>query len=239
MGIAHNADTKEASGWLQRMATFWLGSPLNMSPLPKIVLASASPARKLLLQNIGINPLIQVSNVDEPAAELENGWITPTEIAQGLAKLKAQDVANGLIGESIVIGCDSVMEFAGRPYGKPKDAAEAAQRLREMSGGSGFLHTGHSVALVTANDTRWAHALCTTEVFFHELNDAEIHSYIATGEPLKVAGSFTIDSLGGPFIKSINGDAANVVGLSVQTLRALFFELGIGWDKVLSQVTAK
>jgi septum formation protein len=210
-----------------------------MSQLPQIVLASASPARKLLLQNIGINPLIQVSNVDEPAAETENRWITPTEIAQGLAKLKAADVAKGFASESIIIGCDSVMEFEGKPYGKPQDAHVAAERLRKMSGGSGFLHTGHSIAHITADNIQWAHALCSTEVFFHELSDAEISAYIATGEPLHVAGSFTIDSLGGPFIKSIKGDAANVVGLSVQTLRSLFLELGIGWEQVLSQVTAK
>lgn len=210
-----------------------------MSMLPPIVLASASPARKLLLENIGINPIIKISNVDEPAAEKENFWNAPAEIALGLAKLKAADVAKDFRTETIIIGCDSVMEFAGQAYGKPKDAAEAALRLRKMSGGSGWLHTGHSVAFVGPTKTEWAHALCTTEVFFHELDDAEISSYIATGEPLKVAGSFTIDSLGGPFIRSINGDAANVVGLSVQTLRALFLELGIGWDKVLSQVTVK
>lgn len=211
-------------------------SPIGQ--LPEVVLASASPARKQLLLNIGINPTIIVSSVDEPAAEAAAGWSIPAEIAQGLAVLKAADVALGLSPTKIVIGCDSVMEFEGKPYGKPENAEIAAARLRLMSGGFGYLHTGHSVGLVLEEETIWQHSLCTTEVHFHDLSDAEIAAYISTGEPLRVAGSYTLDSLGGPFIREIRGDAANVVGLSVQTLRIMFNQLGIGWEQVLSQVTA-
>jgi septum formation protein len=214
-----------------------MGTSLNMA-LPEIVLASASPARNQLLRNVGITPTVIVSSVDEPAAEAAAGWKLPTEIAQGLAALKAADVATRLSPNTLVIGCDSVMEFAGAAYGKPDSAEIAVERLRMMSGGSGHLHTGHSVGLITEFGVEWRHALCSTEVYFHELSEPEIAAYVQTGEPLRVAGSYTLDSLGGPFIKAINGDAANVVGLSVQTLRRMFAELGIGWEEVLSQVTA-
>lgn len=213
-----------------------MGSALNMA-LPKVVLASASPARKRLLLAVGITPVVQVSDVDEAAAEAEFNWHTPAEIAAGLAALKAADVVKKQTDACIVIGCDSVMEFEGKAYGKPETAAIAIERLRQMSGKSGVLHTGHSVTLVTPDSRQTVHSTCSTEVHFHTLTEAEIAAYVITGEPLKVAGSFTIDSLGAPFIRAIQGDAANVEGLSVQTLRALFMKLGIGWETVLSQVT--
>jgi septum formation protein len=215
-----------------------MGTTLNMA-LPRIVLASASPARLRILQAVGIRPDVQVSNVDETAAEIANGWITPIEIAGGLAKIKAAAIADLQSTACVVIGCDSVMEYDGNAYGKPDSAEIAIERLRMMSGGSGVLHTGHSVGIVNADRATWVHAVCSTEVFFHELSEAEISAYVATGEPLKVAGSFTIDSFGAPFIRAIKGDAANVEGLSVQTLRKLFQELGIGWEQVLAQVTAE
>jgi septum formation protein len=169
-----------------------MGTSLNMA-LPEIVLASASPARKQLLRNVGITPTVIVSSVDEPAAEAAAGWKSPTEIAQGLAALKAADVATRLSPNTLVIGCDSVMEFAGAAYGKPDSTEIAVERLRMMSGGSGHLHTGHSVGLITEFGVEWRHALCSTEVHFHEMSEPEIAAYVQTGEPLRVAGSYTLD----------------------------------------------
>ena len=207
--------------------------------LPQIVLASQSPARLQLLRNIGIEPQVIVSHVDEDAVAHERGWSTPHDLSQGLAQAKARAVADELESDAIVIGCDSVMEFEGNAYGKPADAAEAQARLSAMSGSSGFLYTGHHVIHLAGGERHEVGALCRTEVRFHSLSEAEIEAYIATGEPLKVAGSYTLDSLGGPFIKEISGDASNVVGLSVSTLRLLLAQLGFGWELVLDQVTAK
>lgn len=207
-----------------------------MSRLPRIILASASPARLSLLRNVGIEPEVLVSSVDEDALVAARGWSEPADIALGLAKAKAEAVAASVSEPALVIGCDSVMEFGGQPYGKPESAEVATERLRLMSGGSGRLFTGHHVIHVGGAA---AGAVTGTLVEFHTLSDAEVKAYVATGEPLRVAGSYTIDSLGGPFIRSISGDPSNVVGLSLPTLRGLLAELGFGWELVLQQVTAK
>ncbi len=202
--------------------------------LPTIVLASASPARKLLLENAGIDPVIRVSNLDEDAIASENNWKTPQEIALGLAIAKANAVAKEFKNtNSIIIGCDSVMEFDGEPHGKPLDHETALSRLKVMSGGSGHLHTGHCVIRIDGENSWQVSQLTSTEVIFHEMTAAEIDAYVKTGEPLNVAGSFTLDSLGGPFIKEIHGDPSNVIGLSLPTLRLLMAELGLGWEFVL------
>lgn len=201
--------------------------------LPKFVLASASPARLKLLQAIGIAPEVIVSAVDEEALSSKSGWSTPHDISQGLAIAKAQVVAEQVSAPALIIGCDSVMEFEGIAYGKPANEAEAKERLRAMSGSFGSLYTGHHLILLTDSGRREASALVRTEVHFHEITDAEIDAYIATGEPLRVAGSYTLDALGGPFLREIHGDSTNVVGLSVPTLRLLLREVGIGWEQVL------
>ena len=202
--------------------------------LPTIVLASASPARKQLLENAGINPIIQVSHLDEEAIATANNWNSPKEIALGLAIAKAEEVAKNLAGtNTIVIGCDSVMEFDGEPHGKPLDHDTALDRLKIMSGGSGHLHTGHSVIWINGETRNQVSEVTSTEVVFHEMTAAEINAYVATGEPLNVAGAFTLDSLGGPFIKEIHGDPSNVIGLSLPTLRLLLAKLGLGWEIVL------
>ncbi len=202
--------------------------------LPTIVLASASPARKQLLLNAGITPEVHISHLDEDAIAQENNWITPQEIALGLAIAKANAVAKEFANtNSIIIGCDSVMEFDGEPHGKPLDHATALARLKVMSGGSGHLHTGHCVIRIDGNQSQEVSKLASTEVVFHQMSAAEIDAYVETGEPLNVAGSFTLDSLGGPFIKEIHGDPSNVIGLSLPTLRQLFAELGLGWEFVL------
>ena len=213
------------------MAAIRLGPALTM--LPRFILASASPARLTLLRNVGIEPEVIVSAVDEEAVAAAAGWSTPHDISQGLAIAKARAVAKSVSGSALVIGCDSVMEFDGKAYGKPENPAVAKERLTAMSGASGFLYTGHHVLHVEDGQLREASALVRTEVRFHEISEAEIDAYIATGEPLRVAGSYTLDSLGGPFIKEIVGDATNVVGLSVPALRLLLAELGFGWEHVL------
>ena len=208
--------------------------------LPAIVLASASPARLQLLRNVGIEPAVVVSDIDETAMVAAHNWQSAEEIAGGLAVAKAEHVGTRLLEpEVVVIGCDSMMEFQGHLHGKPGDAAAARHRLAEMSGGSGFLHTGHHVIYNSANGRRTASAVTSTEVVFHELTEAEIDAYVATGEPLHVAGAYTLDSLGGPFIKEIHGDPSNVIGLSLPTLRHLFAEVGIAWDLVLRTVAAR
>lgn len=208
--------------------------------LPTIVLASASPARRQLLRNVGIEPLIHVSHVDEDALVAENRWTTAEAVAGGLAIAKAQAVAEIItIDDALIVGCDSVMEFNGHLHGKPGTPEAAAARLAEMSGGSGHLYTGHHVIRVSGATVNAASAVTSTNVVFHEISAAEVNAYVETGEPLHVAGAYTLDSLGGPFIKEIHGDPSNVIGLSLPTLRALFRTLGIGWELVLASVEAK
>lgn len=208
--------------------------------LPNIVLASASPARLKLLQSAGIFPTIRVSRVNEESAVQSNNWTRPSEIALGLSILKAEDIVNSNIDTpSIVIGCDSVMEQFGVPLGKPENSEIAKQRLIELSGSFGTLHTGHCVIYCSGKENIVISRVVSTDVYFHELSAAEIKAYINTGEPLRVAGSFTLDALGAPFIKSISGDPSNVVGLSLATLRLMFQELGFAWEDVLNKVTVE
>jgi septum formation protein len=189
-------------------------------PVTTIVLASQSPARLQTLRKAGIDPQVIVSGVDE--SQLDG--LAPRELALGLARLKAEAVAPQAPG-AVVIGCDSVLDFEGEPLGKPIDAADAIARWQRMRGRSGVLVTGHAVVrgdeLVTA--------AAETTVHFADLSDEEIAAYVATGEPLHVAGAFTVDSLGGPFVTAIEGDYHNVVGISLPLLRDLLAQLGIRW----------
>ena len=204
-----------------------------------IILASASPARRKLLHAAGLEPSIVVSSVDEDAvasaAREAYGELAPEDVALVLARAKAEDVA-GEVGEAVVVGCDSVLELDGEIHGKPADAAEAVARWRRMSGSTGVLHTGHWVV-----DTRESSsggtgatlgATASTTVHFARLTDAEIEDYVGTGEPLRVAGAFTLDGLGGPFVAGIEGDPSNVVGLSLPLLRELFAEVGLTWHSL-------
>lgn len=186
----------------------------------RVVLASASPARRNLLRQAGIEPEVVVSGVDESAVEETRADV----LCLVLARRKAEAVAAGVAGDALVIGCDSVLEFDGEVHGKPADAAEATARWRRMRGRSGVLHTGHCV-LDTASGKR-AEAVASTIVTFAEVTDAEIAAYVGTGEPLHVAGAFTIDGKGGLFVERIDGDAGTVIGLSLPVLRRLVTELG-------------
>jgi septum formation protein len=191
----------------------------------RLVLASASPARLATLRAAGLDPEVIVSGVDEDAIQADS----VRDLVLALASAKAGAVAGTLDGDCVVIGCDSLLELDGRPLGKPADAAEAVSRWLTMRGRSGVLHTGHSVLRLTDGQVVAAAAeTASTAVRFAEVSDAEIAAYVGTGEPLAVAGAFTIDGLGGWFIESIDGDHHNVVGLSLPLVRRLLGQLGLG-----------
>lgn len=189
----------------------------------RLVLASASPARLGLLRQAGLAPEVVVSGVDEDALTAP----TPGELALVLAEAKADAVAaRPEAAGALLIGCDSVLELDGEALGKPADAEEATARWKSMRGRAGVLRTGHCV-IDTANGRR-ASATASTTVRFGEPSDAEIAAYVASGEPLHVAGAFTLDGRSAPFVDGIDGDPGNVIGLSLPLLRTLLAELGIG-----------
>ena len=199
--------------------------------VPRLILASASPARLRTLRSAGLSPEVLVSGVDETAVAAS----TVAELVSRLARLKAETAAAMLGNDqqaTIVIGCDSLLELDGAAYGKPGSTAEATERWHRMRGRSGILHTGHHVLLRHAGQQRSASAVASTTVHFAELTDAEVTAYVATGEPLEVAGAFTVDGLGGPFISGIEGDHHNVVGISLPLLRTLLGGLGIAWPSL-------
>jgi septum formation protein len=197
-----------------------------------LVLASASPARLATLRAAGVEPVVIVSGVEESQVS----DVPPGELALQLAELKCAAVAAraDLPGTALVLGCDSVLELDGEALGKPDDAATARRRWRAMRGRSGMLHTGH--ALHDAASGQVAAATATTVVHFADVSDDEIDAYVATGEPLHVAGAFTVDGLGGAFVTGIEGDHHNVVGLSLPLLRDLLAELGHAWTDLWDPV---
>ncbi|MGC4949892.1 nucleoside triphosphate pyrophosphatase [Streptomyces sp. DT224] len=194
----------------------------RMTTPRRLVLASASPARLGLLRQAGLAPEVIVSGVDEDA--LTAG--TPAELALVLAEAKAAVVAAlPETAGALVIGCDSVLELDGQALGKPADAEEATARWKSMRGRAGILRTGHSLTDTTTGRT--VSRTASTTVHFGEPTDAEIAAYVASGEPLHVAGAFTLDGRSAPFVDSIEGDPGNVIGLSLPLLRRLLGELGI------------
>ena len=188
--------------------------------MTRIVLASASPARLSVLRGAGLDPEVVVSGVDETAFTAA----TPAELAGLLAQAKAAAVAAGQ-ADGLVIGCDSLLDLDGRALGKPASPSAAAARWREMSGRTGTLVTGHCV--VNAATGQRAAAVAATRVRFGSPSEEEIAAYVASGEPLAVAGAFTLDGRGGWFVDRIDGDHGTVLGVSLPLLRRLLGELGV------------
>lgn len=194
----------------------------------RVVLASASPARLAVLRAAGLDPQVIVSGVDEDAYTARS----TAQLTGVLASAKAGAVAAGL-DDGVVIGCDSMLDLDGRAYGKPADAASATGLWRQMSGKSGTLFTGHCV--IDAASGRSARAVAATTIRFGTPTDEEISAYVGTGEPLSMAGAFTIEGLGGWFVDSIDGDHNNVIGISLPVLRRLFGDLGLTIPALWSQ----
>jgi septum formation protein len=218
----------------------------------RLILASQSPARTKLLSHAGIRHEVLVSDVDEDAVQARYGVTDPHDTALLLARAKAEAVASLPEADgALVIGCDSVFEFDGEAHGKPYTADVARERMLRMSGSMGVLHTGHWLVDcrdtdgdtndtddtdgegtddggVTARGTgATLGSVSSAEVHFMEMSAEEIETYIATGEPLQCAGSFTIDGYGGAFIRKVDGDPHTVVGLSISTLRALLGQANV------------
>lgn len=233
--------------------------------MPRLVLASRSPARLATLRSAGVDPLVRVSGVDDEPALLADatarfGPLEPADAVLVLAQAKALDVAEALERDAaepdgaegadgadgavtgdrwdlgaglVVVGCDSMLELDGEVHGKPADADEARARWRAMRGRSGELHTGHWVVDLRdpadGGTGATLGATSSTTVHFADLSDAEIDAYVATGEPLQVAGAFTVDGLGGPYVERVEGDHHGVVGISLPLLRELLGEIDLPW----------
>jgi septum formation protein len=185
-----------------------------------LILASGSPARLRLLRDAGFDPEVAVSGVDEEAVRAED---TQTLVAV-LAEQKAEAVVERA-GDSVVIGCDSMLDFEGHPLGKPTSVAQAREWLQAMRGRNATLYTGHCI--IDASSGRRATGVAGTTVRFGVTTDAELNAYLATGEAMAVAGAFTLDGRSAPFIDGVDGDPSNVIGLSLPLFRSLLGRLGI------------
>ena len=192
--------------------------------MPRLILASASSARLKTLQNAGLSPEVIVSGVDESTVEMTG----PADYTMKLAQLKAVAVAADQ-KRALVVGCDSVLALDGEILGKPVSEDDAVARWKQMRGRSGVLHTGHCV--IDTHREVWLARSAATQVRFAHVTDDEIAAYVATGEPSAVAGAFTLDGLGGPFVSGVTGDPHNVVGISLPLLRLMFEELGFVWTE--------
>jgi septum formation protein len=196
--------------------------------MPKVVLASQSTSRRRLLEGAGITPIVMVSHVEEET-EFFNA-MTPADMVIALALTKAHTVREQVDFPAIIIGCDSTFDVDGISFGKPETPEIAKERALAISGRSGLLHTGHCI-IDTVQGREIADRV-TTKVTFSEMSNLEIDDYIASGEPLQVAGGFTLDGFGSPFIPVIEGDYTNVVGLSMPFFRSAMSQLGYSWPQV-------
>ena len=194
----------------------------------QIILASASPSRLRLLESVGITPSILVSGVDEDASEFES--LSPAELVIALAILKAHTVKDKAPINSLIIGCDSTFEFEGKSLGKPVTKTKAIERCKQLSGKTGYLHTGH--CLIDLRQGIELSERSTAKVQFAQMTDAEIIDYVDSDEPLNVAGGFTLDGLSAPFITKIEGDPSGIIGLSLPLLRKMIICLGYSWPEL-------
>jgi len=193
--------------------------------LPRIVLASASPSRRRLLESSGITPEVLISGVDEEDSAYEP--LSPSELVLALAIVKAHTVKNLVKYPALVIGCDSTFEFEGESFGKPLTRERAIQRAKLLRGNSGVLYTGHCI-IDTEKEVEISD-IAATRVHFADMSDAEIEAYVDTGEPLNVAGGFTLDGKSAPFIARVEGETSNVIGLSLPLLKRAVTSLGYNW----------
>jgi septum formation protein len=193
-----------------------------MSPnLPPLVLASASAARRRILKSVGIEPIIEISDFDEDSIQIQD----PLKLVEALAFAKAKTVADRLrYDHCIVLGCDSILWFDGQIQGKPPNAHTAIERWQKMRGSSGAIYTGH--ATIDLQKQRTIVRCGITKVYFAAVTDRQIAAYVSTGEPLKCAGAFALEGVGGMFIEKIEGCHTNVIGLSLPLVRSMFTELG-------------
>ncbi|NHC36926.1 Maf family protein [Scytonema millei] len=196
--------------------------------LPQFVLASASPARRRLLQMVGIEPFVRVSNFDESQIQTENA----TELVETLARCKAEAIAPQF-DSALIVGCDSVLLLNGEIHGKPENIEVAIARWQHMSGQIGELYTGH--AIIDQPQQQILVRTQVTRVYFAQMSDRAIRAYVATGEPLKCAGAFALEGRGGLFVDKIEGCHSNVIGLSLPLLRQMLLQLGYEvtdfWDR--------
>ncbi len=196
--------------------------------MPRIVLASQSTSRRRLLTDAGLKPTIIVSNVDEET-DFFNA-MSPEDLVIALAISKAHTVREMIDYPAIIIGCDSTFDVDGVSFGKPGTPDIAIERAKKISGRTGLLHTGHCI-IDTERGIEIADRV-TTKVTFTDMTDEEIADYVASEEPLHVAGGFTLDGFGSPFIPIIEGDYTNVVGISMPFLRNAMKQLGYSWPQV-------
>ncbi|MDR1238444.1 MAG: Maf family nucleotide pyrophosphatase [Propionibacteriaceae bacterium] len=195
----------------------------------RLILASASPARLKVLRDAGLHPEAVVSGVDEDAITADTG----PALVKALARAKAEAVAGTLLDpELIVVGCDSVFECAGQLFGKPLTLQRARERCHQVSGQSGLLHTGHHLIVRQRGTETAGNEVATTKVRFGTFSNDEIEAYLATGEPLQVAGGFTIDGYGGAFVEALEGDHSNVIGISLPLLRRMLNGLGVAYHSL-------
>ncbi len=204
-----------------------------MSATPGLLLASRSPARLATLRAAGLAPEVRVSEVDEDAVVAAYGVDDPSDVALLLARAKAEDVAQHVEGV-LVVGCDSVLDLDGVAYGRPADAEDAVRRWHGMRGRQGVLRTGHWLVDTRSPEDGGTGAsvgeLSSAGVRFADLDDREVEAYVATGEPLRVAGAFTLDGLGGAYVDGVDGDPHAVVGIGLPTLRRLLGQVGVRWS---------
>ena len=197
-----------------------------------VILASASPARLMLLRSQNIQPIVIASEINEKEIEEQYKDSSTEIVVKELSIAKANYVLtnNVSLNSGILIAADSMLEFESQSLGKPLNAENAIARWQKMRGKSGILHTGHTV--IRLDNKQTITRVVSTKVEFANVDDKEIIDYVATKEPLNVAGAFTIDSLGAAFVKQVQGDHSNVIGLSLPALREIVRELGLSWTSL-------